>query len=73
LIDTKTGFSMRALPIAACSVLRTLYETADLVFPNKIGKIMVGYRKSWLKIAKLGDLPSESSRMCCVISSHPCW
>jgi integrase len=50
---------MRALPIAACTVLRTLDETGDLVFPNKVGGIMVGYRRFWLKIAKLGDLPDD--------------
>jgi integrase len=59
LTDTKTGFSMRALPIAACTVLRTLDKTDDLVFPRRIGGIMVGYRKLWLKIAKLGDLPDD--------------
>jgi len=50
---------MRALPTVACSVLQTLDKTGDLVFPNKVGEIMVGYRKSWLKIAKLGDLPDD--------------
>jgi integrase len=59
LTDTKTGFSMRALPTVACTVLRTLDQTGDLAFPNKVGKVMVGYRKSWLKIAKLGDLPGD--------------
>jgi integrase len=57
LTDTKTGFSMRALPTVACTVLRTLDQIGDLAFPNKVGEIMVGYRKSWLKIAKLGNLP----------------
>jgi integrase len=61
LTDTKTGFSMRALPTMVCTVLRTLGKTGDLVFPNKVGEIMVGYRKSWLKIAKLGDLPNDIS------------
>jgi integrase len=32
LTDTKTGFSMRALPTVACTVLRTLDQTGDLVF-----------------------------------------
>jgi integrase len=59
LIDTKTGFSMRALPMVACTILRTLDRTSDLVFPNKIGEVMVGYRKLWLKIAKFGDLPGD--------------
>jgi integrase len=59
LVDTKTGFSMRALPNAACTVLRTLSRTVDLVFPNKAGETMIGYRKVWLKIAKIGDLPAD--------------
>jgi integrase len=59
LTDTKTGFSMRALPTVACTVLKTLDQTGDLVFPNKVGEVMIGYRKSWLKIAKLGGLPAD--------------
>jgi integrase len=58
LADTKTGFSMRALPTVACTVLRMLNQGDDFVFPNKAGEIMIGYRKSWLKIAKLGELPA---------------
>ena len=58
LAGTKTGFSMRALPVVVCTVLQTLGKTDDLVFPNKAGEMMVGYRKSWLKIAKLGRLPA---------------
>jgi integrase len=29
------------------------------VFPSKIGEVMVGYGKSWLKIAKLGGLSAD--------------
>jgi site-specific recombinase XerD len=50
---------MRALTTVACTVLQTLGKTGDLVFPNKVGEVMIGYRKSLLKIAKLGDLPSD--------------
>jgi hypothetical protein len=39
----------------ACTVLQTLDQTGALVFQNKIGEVMVGYRNSWLKIVKLGD------------------
>lgn len=59
LVETKTGFSMRALPTVACAVLRSLDRTGGLVFPSKIGEIMVGFRKSWLKLAKLGGLPAD--------------
>jgi len=59
LADTKTGFSMRALPVVVCTVLQTLDNTGALVFPSKTEEIMFGYRKSWLKIAKLGDLPND--------------
>jgi integrase len=37
LTNTKTRFSMRALPMVACTVLRMLDKTGDLVFPSKIG------------------------------------
>ena len=50
---------MRALPRVACTVLRTLGKTVDLAFPNRTGDVMIGYRKSWLRIAKLGDLPND--------------
>jgi integrase len=59
LADTKTGFSMRALPMVACTVLRALNQTDDLAFPSKFGEIMGGYRKSWLNIAKLGGPPAD--------------
>jgi integrase len=59
LTDTKTGFSMLALPPVAFTVLRTLDQTGDLVFPNEVGEIMVGYRKSWLKIATFGNVPGD--------------
>ena len=59
LADTKTGFSMRALPVAACTILRTLGRTVDLVFPNKAGGMIVGYRKLWLRIMALGELPTD--------------
>jgi hypothetical protein len=57
--DAKTGFSMRALPTVACRVLRTLDKGGDLEFPDKVGEIMVGSKKSWLKIVKLGGLPGD--------------
>ena len=59
LTDTKTGFSMRALPMGACVLLKTLGRTVDLAFPNKAGEMIVGYRKLWLRIMKLGDLPAD--------------
>jgi integrase len=59
LTDTKTGFSMRALPTVACTVLQTLDQTGDLVFRTRSARVMVGHRKSWLKIVKLGDLPDD--------------
>jgi hypothetical protein len=62
----------RALPTVACTVLQTLNQTGDLVFPNKIGEVMVGYRKSWLKIVKLVILPDDiAPHMLRHIRSYP--
>ena len=30
-----------------------------MVFANRSGEMIVGYRKMWLRIAKLGDLPAD--------------
>jgi hypothetical protein len=55
------------------TVLQTLNQTSDLVFANKIGEVMVGYRKSWLKIVKLGDLPDDITPHGCVAFERiPC-
>src|SRR5208283_689760 len=59
LTDPRLASRCGHCPRWACTVLQTLDQTGDLVFPNKTGEIMVGYRKSWLKIAKLGDLPDD--------------
>jgi integrase len=60
--DTKTGRSLRPLSNAACDVLRTLTRSDDdaLVFQATRGDgPMAGFRKFWMKIAKLGELPSD--------------
>jgi integrase len=58
--DTKTGRSMRALSHAACEVLRNVPQSGGLVFPATRGDgPMVGFRKLWRRIAKLGDLPPD--------------
>jgi integrase len=62
LADTKTGRSMRPLSHAACDVLRSLGRGADaaLVFPPTRGAgTMTGFRKLWIRIAKLGSLPPD--------------
>ena len=61
LADTKTGLSMRPLSHAACDVLRTDATTrAARVFPATRGDgPMVGFKKFWPKIAKLGGLPGD--------------
>lgn len=60
LPDTKTGRSMRPLSHAACEVLRGLQRVDDLVFPGaRRGGVMGGYRKLWLRIAELGNLPPD--------------
>jgi integrase len=61
LADSKTGRSLRPLSHAACDVLRDLPRLqADRVFPATRGDgAMVGFKKFWPKIAKLGELPAD--------------
>lgn len=59
LTDTKTGASMRPLSHAACAVIQAQPRSGDVVFANRSGDQIVGYRKMWLRIAKLGDLPAD--------------
>lgn len=61
LADTKTGFSLRPLSYPACDILRELPRVGELVFPASTGsdKLMNGFHKVWLRIAKLGGLPAD--------------
>jgi integrase len=61
LPDTKTGLSVRPLSHAACDVLRTMQHlSGERVFPATRGDgPMVGFKKFWPKIAKLGELPPD--------------
>jgi integrase len=60
LDDTKTGRSVRPLPRAACDVLRDVPRSGALVFPATRGEgLMLGFRKLWKRIAKLGGLPPD--------------
>jgi integrase len=60
LDDTKTGRSVRPLPRAACDVLRDVPQSGALVFPATRGEgLMLGFRKLWKRIAKLGGLPPD--------------
>jgi integrase len=62
LPDTKTGRSMRPLSHAACDVLShtTVRSAAGLVFPATRGDgPLVGFKKMWPRIIKLGQLPSD--------------
>ncbi len=64
LADTKSGRSLRPLSRNACDLLRSMAkfksDAGCLVFPATRGNgIMDGFRKFWLRIAKLGDLPSD--------------
>jgi hypothetical protein len=57
--DTKTGSSMRPLSQLACKVIQVQPRTGDVVFANRSGGPIVGYRKMWLRVAKLGDLSAD--------------
>jgi integrase len=61
LSDTKTGASLRPLPLSACDVLRKLPRLGELVFPASIGtdKQMRGFHKVWLRIAAKAKLLSD--------------
>jgi integrase len=59
LADTKTGASLRALSQATCAVISAQPRIDDIVFASRSDEVIVGYRKMWLKIAKLGDLPAD--------------
>ena len=61
LPDTKTGRSMRPLSHAACDVLRqTAVRSSGFVFPATRGDgYLVGFKKMWPRIAKLGGLPAD--------------
>ena len=60
LADTKTGASIRPLSELACMVIQSQPMIGDVVFPSRSGEMpIVGYRKMWLRIAKLGGLPAD--------------
>lgn len=64
LSDTKTGRSVRPLSSEACGVLGEMAALRSpkpgLVFPASRGDgPMHGFRKFWLRIARLGGLPGE--------------
>ena len=61
LKDTKTGASLRPLSHAACEMLRALPRLGELVFPASIGadKLMRGFHKVWLRVAKRAKLPPD--------------
>jgi hypothetical protein len=51
---------LRALSQAACAVIDAQPRISDPVFARRSGETpIVGYRKMWLRIAKLGDLPAD--------------
>ena len=60
LPDTKTGISVRPLPLAAVDIIRGQGKAGDLVFPATRGDgPMTGYRSMWDRITKLGNLPAD--------------
>jgi integrase len=60
LADTKTGASLRPLSELAGAVIQSQPRIGDAVFASRSGETpIVGYRKMWLRIAKLGGLPAD--------------
>ena len=60
--DTKTGRSLRPLSRSACDVLGAIrtksHDTSGFIFAATRGPL-AGFRRLWLKIAKLGGLPAD--------------
>ena len=59
LANTKTGASLRPLSELACALVQSQPRNGDVVFASRFGGQMIGHRKKWLRIAKLGDLPAD--------------
>ena len=59
LADTKSGASLRPLSELACIVIQSQPRSAISCSPVDPARRIVGYRKMWLRIAKLGDLPAD--------------
>jgi integrase len=60
LPDTKTGFSLRPLSIAACEVLETAEHQSDLVFPATKGAgPMTGFKKMFARMARAEELSHD--------------
>jgi integrase len=60
LAATKTGASLRPLSEPACAVIQSQPRIGDIVFASRSGETpIIGYRKMWLRIAALGDLPAD--------------
>lgn len=63
LHSTKSGRSVRPLSQCACALLRSTGDfcaDGELVFPATRGEgAIAGFRKFWLRVAKLGALPSD--------------
>ena len=60
LADTKTGRSLRPLPVAVCEVLKALPRVGgDRVFPATRGKGPLSLKGFWRRIAALGGLASD--------------
>lgn len=62
--DTKTGRSLRPLSRGACDVLGAIktesHDTSGFIFAATRGLgPLAGFRRLWLKIAKLGGLPAD--------------
>jgi integrase len=58
--DTKNGASLRALSQGACAAIDAQPRRSDAAFASSSGGMpIVGYRKMWLRIAKLDVLPAD--------------
>jgi integrase len=59
LADTKTGRSLRPLPVAVCDLLKAMPRVEERVFPATRGKGPLSLKGFWRRIADLGGLSSD--------------
>jgi hypothetical protein len=65
LRDRPDLLGLRWLEIEAekiCALIGTQPRIGDIVFASRSAESIVGYRKMWTRIAKLGDLSSDTTQ-----------
>jgi integrase len=61
MTDTRTGASLRSLSDTATCGDERPPRFDNIVFASRSGQPMIEYRRTWLRIAKLGDLKLDKA------------